>query len=282
MAKPRVPIPAPVQPPRRPAHAPKVVNPAPWAPGAAPSATATPSTAPSAPPASPTSTPPQLLLYDVEASPFCAKVRAALRYQRLSFERHDAMQVQHWFTLRKTSLGKVPVMVIDGQTVFDSTDICEALHQRWPQRPLLPPGERERALCRLLEDWCDEALYFPVLHYTWADPANAAAVRARFPAGLMGGFIYRGYRRLIHKQLQGQGTGRKSPAHIEDDLRRQLGALQALLEGKPFLVGLRPWLCDWALDAQLAALAAAPGSATVLNQFKGLLDYRGRLAVWQD
>jgi len=252
-----------------------VVSPAPQAPGA-------PLPASAAPSAVAGQQPPTLVLYDVEASPFCAKVRAALRYQRLAFQRHDAMQVQHWFTLRKTSLGKVPVMVIDGQTVFDSTDICEALHQRWPQRPLLPPGERERALCRLLEDWCDEALYFPVLHYTWADPANAAAVRARFPAGLMGGFIYRGYRRLIHKQLQGQGTGRKSPAHIEDDLRRQLGALQALLEGKPFLVGLRPWLCDWALDAQLAALAAAPASATVLNQFKGLLDYRGRLAVWQD
>jgi glutathione S-transferase len=66
-------------------------------------------------------------------------------------------------------------------------------------------------------------------------------------------------------QIVVQGTERKSAAHVEGDLERELDAIDALLGSPgPFLLGDRPWLCDFALLGQLAYLSRPPRSARAL------------------
>ncbi|MFY9510623.1 MAG: glutathione S-transferase family protein [Rubrivivax sp.] len=221
--------------------------------------------------------PPRLVFYDFPTSPFCAKVRAALGFQNALFETVDAMAPQHWLQLRRRGIGKAPALEIDGRFVVDSTDICHALHALFPAHPLLPAEPRERALCHVLEDWCDESLYFIGLQHIWLDPANRAVVRQRFPRGPVGAFIYRGYRRLIERQVRGQGTGRKAPAHVDADLERHFDAIEAQLAGRPFLLGKKPWLCDFALYGQLRFLGDGPASARQLAARPALAAYRERV-----
>lgn len=220
---------------------------------------------------------PRLVFYDFPTSPFCAKVRMALVFQNAQFETVDAMAPQHWLQLRRRGIGKVPALEIDGRLVVDSTDICHALHALFPAHPLLPEAPRERALCHVIEDWCDESLYFIGLQHIWLDPANRDVVRRRFPRGPVGAFIYRGYRRLIERQVRGQGTGRKSPAHVAADLERHFDAAEALLAGRRFLLGNKPWLCDFALYGQLRFLGFGPASAAQLAARPALLEYRDRV-----
>lgn len=220
---------------------------------------------------------PTLVYYDFPSSPFCAKVRAVLMHQGAVFTTVSAIEPRHWLALRRRGTGKVPALEIDGRLVVDSTDICHALHALFPQRPVLPPDPRERALCHAIEEWCDESLYFIALHHVWLDPANAAGVRGRFAPGWPGWLAWRAYRRLIRRQLEGQGTGRKTAAHLEADLARHLDAAEALLSGGPFLLGASPWLCDFALFGELRFLGFAREGRAALADRPALLAYTDRV-----
>jgi glutathione S-transferase len=222
-------------------------------------------------------TPPRLVLYDFPTSPFCAKVRAVLMHQGVPFETVSALAPRRWLALRRHGSGKVPALEIDGRLLDDSTDICHALHALFPQRPLLPPEPRKRALCHTLEEWCDESLYFVALHAIWLDPVNDTMVRRRFARGPLGWLAWRAYRRLIRGQLRGQGTGRKSAAQRRQDLERHLDAAAALLADRPFLLGNEPWLCDFALFGELRFLGFAPAGAAALARRPVLAAYQERM-----
>lgn len=221
--------------------------------------------------------PTSLVYYDFPTSPFCAKVRSVLMYQGTEFRTVNALAPRAWWALRRRGTGKVPALEIDGRMVFDSTDICHTLDALYPGRPVIPPGPRERALCHVIEDWCDESLYFIGLHHVWLDPANAQAVRGRFAPGPAGWLAWRGYRRLVRGQVRGQGTGRKSGTHIQADLDRQLDAAEALLTSGRYLLGDRPWLCDFALFGQLRFLGFSPAGATALAARPALAAFSERV-----
>lgn len=220
---------------------------------------------------------PALALYDWAPSPFCIKVRAMLDYKGLSYRRIAAFGPALFDLHRRGRIGKVPALDIDGRLVTDSTDIAHELERIAPQPALLPRGARERALCHALEDWCDEALYFIGLHYQWVDAQGAPMVPLAFGTGPVGALAYRFYRRRIVQQLRGQGTGRKPPERIADDLARELETIDALLSDAPFLLGDAPLLCDFALFGQLVYWTRPPQTARAIGQHARLLHYLERM-----
>jgi len=76
-------------------------------------------------------------LGDLEsASPFCVKVRDAMRYKRIPFDTINAtspIQVR-----RLNPRGKLPVMIDDGVKLSDSTDIVRHLETHHPEPRLYP------------------------------------------------------------------------------------------------------------------------------------------------
>lgn len=221
--------------------------------------------------------PPRLVFYDFPTSPFCAKVRSVLLFQGAAFETVNALLPQHRLALHRRGSGKVPALDIDGRLVVDSTDICHALDALFPARAVLPADARQRALCHAIEEWCDESLYFLGLQQVWLDPGNAAAVRGRFGRGPLGWWMWWRYRSLIARQVKGQGTGRKSEAQRAVDLQRHLDAAESLLVDGPFLLGSRPWLCDFALFGELRFLGFAPRGAAALADRPALGAYMARV-----
>lgn len=210
-------------------------------------------------------TPGVITLYDWAPSPFCIKVRAILDYKGLAYRRLSVLGPRIFEVRRRGRVGKLPALEIDGRFVTDSTDIALVLDARAPQPPLLPADDRERALCLALEDWCDEALYFTGLHYQWTDPEGAAMVPGAFGRSVFGRLALAYFRRLIRRQLRGQGTGRKSEAQIAGDLERQADAVEGLLRRGPYLMGAQPWLCDFALLGQMRYWSHPPKTARMLQ-----------------
>lgn len=203
-------------------------------------------------------------LYDWPVSPFCHKVRAVLDFKGLQYERLPALS--HRRALRRRGgIGKVPALEIDGDFWVDSTDIAHRLEDRFPSPAVLPADPVERARCHLLEDWCDESLYFTGLYYHWIEPAGRRAARRYVGRTLIGRILFEPLRMRIQRQVVGQGTGRKAPEHVRADLDRSLDAVEALLSPSPFLLGERPWLCDFALMSQLVYLSRAAGLAGVVE-----------------
>ena len=73
--------------------------------------------------------------------------------------------------------GRVPALLIDGETYVDSTDILTELDRRVPDPPLEPDAPEERILCKVIEDWADEVLYFYGLYLRWCVPDGFARMK---------------------------------------------------------------------------------------------------------
>lgn len=90
--------------------------------------------------------------YYGSGSPAAWKVWLALEHKQLryelkllSFEKGETRAPEY---LAINPRGKVPALVDDGHVLWESSAILEYLEDRYPERPLLPPGPVERALVR--------------------------------------------------------------------------------------------------------------------------------------
>lgn len=205
------------------------------------------------------------------------KVRGILSYKGVPYERVAVLGPSLMELVRRSNVRKVPALDIDGRMVVDSTEIAHELERLFPQPAILPSEPRLKGLSHALEDWSDEALYFFGLYFQWVEPHGKPMVRKAFGSTPLGVAARLFYQRRIAAQLRGQGTGRKSHAQITADLQREFAALAALLEGQPFLLGDEPYLCDFAVNAQLVYLSRPPGSAELLREFAGLHAYMARM-----
>lgn len=164
-----------------------------------------------------------------------------------------------------------------GCLVVDSTDIAHEIERLFPEPAVLPTEPHLGGLSHALEDWADEALYFLGLYFQWIEPRGQPLVRKAFGSTPLGIVARVFYQRRIATQLRGQGTGRKSVIQITADLKREFAALSAMLAGQPYLLGDRPYLCDFAVNAQLVYMSRPPGSAEILREFAALGAYMERM-----
>lgn len=100
-------------------------------------------------------------LYDFLPCPFGQKVRIVLAEKSLSYElvQVDLAQGEQRRPefLRLNPFGRVPVLVDEDVTVYDSTIIIEYLDDEYPEPPMLPAvgSSALRARARLFEDFAD-------------------------------------------------------------------------------------------------------------------------------
>jgi glutathione S-transferase len=205
------------------------------------------------------------------------KVRAILNYKGVQYERVAVLGPSLMELLRRSNVRKVPALDIDGHMVVDSTNIAHELERLFPEPAVLPADTHLEGLSHALEDWSDEALYFLGLYFQWIEPRGRPLVHKAFDSTPLGIAARLFYQRRIAAQLRGQGTGRKSHEQITADLRREFTAVTAILADQPYLLGARPYLCDFAVNAQLVYLSRPPGSAEILREFAALGGYMERM-----
>jgi glutathione S-transferase len=205
------------------------------------------------------------------------KVRAILDYKRVQYERVVPLGSTMVSLRRRGKTGKVPAVEIDAELIVDSTDIAYAIDEKFPDPPLLPADARERGLCHALEDWADESLYFIGLYYRWYEAEGRKAVPAAFGKSVSGRVLYRYYLRMMLAQIRGQGTLRKSPEHVRRDLERHLDATEGMLAARRYLLGDRPYLCDFALWGQLNYLNRTPVGGEAIKPRQAIGSYIVRM-----
>ena len=223
----------------------------------------------------------KLTLYGTRLSPFVEKVARALELKRLEFTPVDLTSpgdLRRWNPVT----GKMPVLEVDGEKVYDSTFILHRLDAIQPDPPLYAAGGELLARQRLLEDWADEALYWMLMALRWAPENAEATVRQIAPASVPG-FLLPVLRRVLARQIGGmtkaQGMGRMPPDLVRADAARALDDLVALLAGRAFFHLDHPGAADLAVYGELAlgATEATPDFQALLSERPALADFMKRV-----
>lgn len=159
-------------------------------------------------------------LYDFLPCPFGQKVRVVLAEKGLSYDLIEIDVAQNEQRrpdfLRLNPFGRVPVLVDEDVTIYDSTIIAEYLEDEYPEPPLLPPvgSSALRARGRMWEDFADSS-FTPQIGQLMAELSKEEAERDTARVQRLQQSVERMLTFLNH-ELQGQDylTGQFSVADI--------------------------------------------------------------------
>jgi glutathione S-transferase len=99
------------------------------------------------------------LLWHLKVSHFNEKARWALDYKRVPHVRRAAVPGRHPAIAKRLTGGTtLPVLILDGEAIGDSSRIIEALERRHPEPPLYPSDAEERRDALAAEEFYDEEL----------------------------------------------------------------------------------------------------------------------------
>jgi glutathione S-transferase len=187
------------------------------------------------------------VLWHLKPSHFNEKVRWALDYKGVPHQRIHATPGAHMLTALALTRRSVtmPVLWLDGRTIGDSTRIIAALEARFPDPPLYPSADGERARALELEEMLDAGL-------------GPDARRAAFWAAMQDGVFFTSplAKALARARF---GIGAKSATESLARVRETMHLLGGLLEGGDHLVGERFSVADLTAAALLAPLIGPPG-----------------------
>ena len=102
-------------------------------------------------------------LFHLPLSPFCRKIRLVMAEKR---QEVDLVEEPVWKKrlefLKLNAAGKVPVLIINGKVLCESTSIFEYLEEIYPSPPLLPSEISKKAEARRLSSWFDDKFHVEV------------------------------------------------------------------------------------------------------------------------
>lgn len=219
------------------------------------------------------------ILYQFRISPFCDKVRRAMRLKGLDWDIVEVPIVPPGKYRRISPTGKFPAVDFGGIVIVDSTDIIVHLDSIVAEPRLIPADPRDRAEALILEDWADESLYFfDLTMRNW--PQN----RARFvddllhaESGLKRRIVAAAIPGALKKVAVTQGLGRKTEAQVTAELARHYDSLAALLEGRDWLVGSSISIADLAVRSMVFVLDRTAEGLALSQARPGLAAWSARV-----
>lgn len=180
---------------------------------------------------------------------FTGKLEAYLRYKEIPYDlvpgRPDRLR-------RHVGAAQVPVVELpDGRWITDTTPIIRWLEETHPGSPVVPEDPLLAFVCRLIEDYADEWLWRPAMHYRWSYDDDKYLLSRKIARELAADVpIPAVLKRLLIRQRQlrvfvtGDGVGPATRSHVEGSYLRALDILSAIFERRPFVLGERPTLAD--------------------------------------
>lgn len=210
-------------------------------------------------------------------SPFVLEIDRALRLAKLEYEREyiNMMKLKQY-----NPVGQLPVLVIDGEYVADSTRILHRIEALAPGSLTAGLDARGVAEAWLWEEFADTSLYPYVLAGRWADDRGWPVPRNAFfgavPAPIRG-FVANMVRRGTIKKLIGRDFIRGGLDGCYERLDRVLEWLDARAPEEGFWLGPKASVADVGLFAHLHSLRM-PKTPHLSERVVG----RARLSRWLD
>jgi glutathione S-transferase len=191
---------------------------------------------------------------------YTGKLEGYLRYKEIPYQRIPTTPLLWNRTIPKqTGAQQMPAVELpDGRWMTDTTPIIEWVETECPDPAVIPLDPVQAYVSRLVEDYAEEWLWRPAMHYRWSHRQDALLVSRRLADEMMGpipvpGPLKRAF--LEHRQfggfVRGDGVDHNTRDHVEGIYLKTLAALEAMLETRDFLLGDVPTLADYGFFASM-------------------------------
>jgi glutathione S-transferase len=193
-----------------------------------------------------------LVVYGTDASYYTGKLEAYLRAKGIPYRLEPFSASNMRRCALHTGVVQIPqVECPDGSWLVDSTLIMEYFERVLPEPALTPRDPALAFIAWLLEDYADEWLWRPAMHYRWSFPDTARLMSAwlaehlaerRLPMFLKRRFWRsRQYRTFV----RGDGVDDDTRAAVEGFYLETLALLEPVFTRRPYLLGERPCEADF-------------------------------------
>ena len=207
------------------------------------------------------------LLYQFPLSHYCEKTRWNLDAKRLPYAVRDLIPGIHILVAKRlTGKRTVPVLLDRGEAVADSSAIAAHLEQAYPDRPLLPAAEADRARALDLEAYFDKKAGRAARQWLYGQliqtPGSAVAVMLEaYPAPLrllgraFGSRIEGELRKMYRLDAEGISAARLTLIAGFERVE-----LETQSDPRRYLVGSALSIADITAASLLGPVVAPPGS----------------------
>src|SRR6202790_405269 len=207
------------------------------------------------------------------ASPYAIKLRALMRYRRISFD---------WVIMTKMLRKEtehlrpnlIPVLQYpDGTFRGETTTLAYDLEARHSERSVIPNDRAVAFVCDLLEDLADEWAVKLLFLYRWWDPEDQAYVSrwageewSVSEAATGSPEEIEHFRQRQISRMPVLGATAENKLLLEQSYHKILAAFEPHVGMTKYLFGSRPSLADFAWFGQLSELATDPTPMRIMRE----------------
>lgn len=195
-----------------------------------------------------------LTVYGSTASYFTGKLEAYLRARGIPYFLEPFSTRNMKYCTSNTGVVQIPqVECADGSWLVDTTLIIEYFEKNLPPPQITPASRPLAFVSRLIEDYADEWLWRPAMHYRWSYPETAYLMSswlAEHIADQPGpAWVKRLWWKIRQKGIfvRGDGVNSKTINAVESFYLDTLDALETIFQNRPYVLGERPTEADFGL-----------------------------------
>jgi len=215
-----------------------------------------------------------LVVYGTTASYFTGKLEAYLRAKGLAYQLVPFSGSVMRRCIAHTGVVQLPqVECADGSWLVDSTLIIEHFEQARPDPRVTPAQPAVAFISRLIEDYADEWLWRPAMHYRWSFPETARLMSAWLAEHLgenrLPQWLKRRYwrRRQFRTFVKGDGVNASTRAVVEASYLETLSMLESVFACRPYILGARPTEADFGFFGPLFRhFSCDPAPARIMRE----------------
>ena len=204
--------------------------------------------------------PEQLTVYGSAISYYTGKLEGYLRYKEIPY-RFVPLSPKLGRRLQKeTGTSQIPAVELpDGRFMTDTTPMIDWFESQYPPTPAVIPGDPLQGfVSRLVEDYAEEWLWRPAMHFRWNYRQDAILLSRKIADELMVDIPLPGFakRFIMRRRQQGfyvrrDGVTRETWDHVEGIYFSTLDRLEFIFAQRPFLLGQAPTLADFGFFASM-------------------------------
>jgi glutathione S-transferase len=231
---------------------------------------------------------PTITVYGSKVSYFTGKLEAYLRYKEIPY-RFQAMTSEYFNRIipEKTGAQQMPaVEFADGRWATDTTPLLDWLEKAYSASSVMPRDPLQAYTCRLIEDYADEWLWRPAMHYRWSHSNDRQLLGALLVDELLHDVKapvwlkrWQVRRRQKSNFVDKDGVTSSTRAHVEQGYLNILALLETIFSQRSFVFGDKPTLADFGLFGPLFRhFAQDPTPAYIMRETApAVFEWVGRL-----